>query len=41
VDLDLAGCTGTLGVEVFGATMTEQLDVATAPEEPAPEPEPA
>src|SRR5688500_7580023 len=41
VDLDLAGCTGTRGVEVFGATMTEQLDVATESVEPTPEPEPA
>jgi hypothetical protein len=29
VELDLAGVTGTSGVEVIGATHTEKLDVAT------------
>jgi hypothetical protein len=29
VELDLAGVTGTAGVEVIGATVTERLDVPT------------
>jgi hypothetical protein len=41
VDLDLEACTGTLGVEVVGATMTEQLAVTTVTDEPTTAPEPA
>jgi hypothetical protein len=33
VELDLAGCTGTAGIEVVGANGTERIDVAGTPPE--------
>lgn len=33
VELDLAGCTGTAGIEVVGANGTERIDVPSAPPE--------
>jgi hypothetical protein len=38
VQLDLAGFTGTEGVEVIGASRTTRLAVASAPPEPPPAP---